>query len=72
MVAQDVGGAIKGPNRLDLFWGAGPDARAIAGAMAHRNRLALLLPVASVQRLLGDPARRLAQQAGPTTAPKVP
>ena len=23
-VAQDVGGAIKGPNRFDTFWGAGP------------------------------------------------
>ena len=23
-VAQDIGGAIKGPNRFDTFWGAGP------------------------------------------------
>ena len=68
MVAQDVGGAIKGPNRLDVFWGSGPQARAIAGAMAHRNRMVLLLPVASVERLLSDPARALAQQT-PAPAP---
>ena len=26
-VAQDTGGAIKGANRFDTFWGAGDDAR---------------------------------------------
>src|SRR5439155_12294888 len=33
-VAQDVGGAIKGPNRFDTYWGAGADAAAIAGGMS--------------------------------------
>src|SRR5215212_11711783 len=35
-VAQDVGGAIKGPNRFDTFWGAGPEAVAIAGGQIGR------------------------------------
>ena len=28
-IAQDTGGAIKGPNRFDSFWGAGDEARAV-------------------------------------------
>lgn len=50
-VAQDVGGAIKGANRVDLFWGAGPKARTMAGGMASQGTLTLLLPLASVERL---------------------
>ena len=44
LVAQDTGGAIKGPLRGDVFWGFGADAEAIAGRMKHRGRLYLLLP----------------------------
>jgi membrane-bound lytic murein transglycosylase A len=54
-VAQDTGGAIKGANRFDTFWGAGDDARAIAGGMSARGSALLLLPRASVARLI--PAR---------------
>lgn len=54
-VAQDTGGAIKGANRFDSFWGAGDDARAIAGGMSARGSALLLLPRASVARLI--PAR---------------
>ncbi|MDP5280637.1 murein transglycosylase A [Sphingomonas sp. DG1-23] len=43
-VAQDTGGAIKGANRFDTFWGAGDDARAIAGGMSARGAAWLLLP----------------------------
>ncbi len=43
-VAQDSGGAIKGPLRADLFWGAGDGAEAEAGAMQSPGRLYLLLP----------------------------
>ncbi len=50
-IAQDTGGAIKGANRFDSFWGAGHDARAIAGGMAGRGSALLLLPRASVARL---------------------
>ena len=52
MVAQDTGGAIKGPNRIDLFLGSGPQARADAGAQAAPAAVAILLPRASAVRLL--------------------
>ncbi len=51
MVAQDTGGAIKGPVRGDVFWGHGADAEAIAGHMKHEGRLWLLLPRVAVERL---------------------
>ncbi|MEY4270702.1 MAG: hypothetical protein RLZZ58_1918 [Pseudomonadota bacterium] len=50
-VAQDTGGAIKGPNRFDTFWGAGANARAIAGGMSARGAALILLPKASIARL---------------------
>ena len=42
-VAQDTGGAIKGANRIDTFWGAGDRARAIAGGMAARGAALIFL-----------------------------
>ncbi|UYY77452.1 murein transglycosylase A [Sphingomonas sp. R1] len=53
-VAQDTGGAIKGPNRVDTFWGAGEDARAIAGGMSARGTAWLLLPKGTLARLAGS------------------
>lgn len=44
VVAQDTGGAIKGVVRGDLFWGAGPQAKAGAGRMKEPGRFYLLLP----------------------------
>ena len=52
MVAQDTGGAIKGANRIDLFMGAGVQARADAGAQAAAADIAILLPRAAAARLL--------------------
>ena len=43
-VAQDTGGAIKGPNRFDTFWGAGPEAVALAGDMSAAGAGWVLLP----------------------------
>ena len=43
-LAQDSGGAIKGPLRADFYWGAGAAAEAEAGAMQSPGRLYLLLP----------------------------
>jgi membrane-bound lytic murein transglycosylase A len=43
-IAQDTGGAIKGANRFDTFWGAGEDARTIAGGMSGRGEAYVLLP----------------------------
>lgn len=44
MVAQDTGGAIKGPVRGDVFWGRGTDAEHKAGLMKDKGRMWLLLP----------------------------
>lgn len=52
-VAQDTGGAIKGANRFDSFWGAGPTARTIAGGMAARGDSLLLVPKGTFARLNG-------------------
>ncbi len=43
-VAQDTGGAINGPLRADLFWGAGAAAAERAGPMRATGRFFLLLP----------------------------
>ena len=60
MVAQDTGGAIKGANRLDIFWGAGADARKTAGGLSTTGTTVLLLPPAAAARLTdnGPQARR--------------
>ena len=55
-VAQDTGGAIKGSNRFDTFWGAGADARAIAGGMSARGTAFLLLPRGTLARLRAEGA----------------
>lgn len=44
MLAQDTGGAIKGGVRADVFWGAGADAGAKAGAMKQSGKIWVLLP----------------------------
>jgi len=51
-IAQDTGGAIKGSNRVDTFWGAGDRARGIAGGMAARGSALIFLPKAAVARLI--------------------
>jgi membrane-bound lytic murein transglycosylase A len=50
-VAQDTGGAIKGANRFDTFWGAGAEAARIAGGMQGKGRAFLLLPKGTVARI---------------------
>ena len=50
VVAQDTGGAIRGPVRGDLFWGSGAEAGALAGAMQQRGGYWLLLPKAVAAR----------------------
>lgn len=50
-IAQDTGGAIRGPNRFDTFWGAGPEAREIAGGMSGRGQAVILLPRSAAERL---------------------
>ena len=44
LVAQDTGGAIRGPVRGDVFWGAGAAAAERAGHMKAHGSDYLLLP----------------------------
>ena len=55
-IAQDTGGAIRGSNRFDTFWGAGDEARAIAGGMSARGTAFLLLPQGTLARLAAEGA----------------
>jgi membrane-bound lytic murein transglycosylase A len=50
-IAQDTGGAIKGANRFDTFWGAGEEARRIAGGMSGRGEALVLLPKGTIERI---------------------
>ena len=43
-VAQDTGGAIRGPARADIFFGFGPSAENTAGGMKAQARFFVLLP----------------------------
>jgi membrane-bound lytic murein transglycosylase A len=54
-VAQDVGGAIKGPNRFDTFWGTGPEATATAGGMSASGEALILVPKGVAARALAQP-----------------
>ncbi|MDQ0503504.1 murein transglycosylase A [Xanthobacter agilis] len=53
MIAQDTGSAIVGPGRVDLYFGTGQEAGAVAGRIRHRGRIALLVP----RFTCPDPAR---------------
>jgi membrane-bound lytic murein transglycosylase A len=44
MVAQDVGSAIKGPERADIYYGSGAKAGKLAGTTKHPGNLFVLLP----------------------------
>ncbi len=44
MAAQDVGGAVTGVVRGDMFWGYGEEAEALAGPMRSLGRYWLILP----------------------------
>ncbi len=51
LIAQDTGGAIRGPLRGDVYWGFGPEAAAVAGRMKNPARVTVLLPKAVAARL---------------------
>lgn len=44
VMAQDTGGAIRGANRVDFFWGFGAEAGEKAGRMKQRGQVWVLLP----------------------------
>ncbi|MEQ7872511.1 murein transglycosylase A [Sphingomonas sp. ASV193] len=59
-IAQDTGGAIKGANRFDSFWGGGAEAERIAGGMSASGQALILLPKPSLARIAA--ARAASQQ----------
>lgn len=54
MIAQDTGGAIKGPVRGDVFFGGGPNAEYLAGFMKGRGVYSLLVPKEIVDQMGTD------------------
>lgn len=54
MIAQDTGGAIKGPQRADIFYGTGRDAGEAAGAVKDAGRMVVLLPIDRAYAMLPD------------------
>ncbi|MGJ8621810.1 MAG: murein transglycosylase A [Yoonia sp.] len=55
MVAQDVGGAIKGAQRADIFYGTGDQAGTQAGRVKDVGRMVVLMPHATANALIkGD------------------
>ena len=44
VLAQDTGGAIKGPLRVDVYFGQGTEAERLAGRMREQGRIYVLLP----------------------------
>lgn len=50
-IASDTGGAIKGPNRFDIFFGGGEAAARKAGSLASPLTATILLPKAAAERL---------------------
>jgi membrane-bound lytic murein transglycosylase A len=54
MIAQDTGGAIKGAQRADVFYGTGWDAGEAAGVVKDPGRLIVLLPIDRAYAMLQD------------------
>jgi len=54
MVAQDTGGAIKGPQRADIFYGTGRAAGDAAGVVKDGGRMVLLLPIDRAYAMIPD------------------
>ncbi|WP_293883646.1 MltA domain-containing protein [Sphingomonas sp.] len=66
-VAQDTGGAIKGANRFDTFWGAGDSARLVAGGMSARGTAFVMVPRGVLARLTANRIGQGSALGGGTT-----
>jgi membrane-bound lytic murein transglycosylase A len=55
MIAQDTGGAIKGAQRADIFYGTGFEAGEAAGQIKDGGRMVVLVPIDRAYAMLSDP-----------------
>ena len=55
VLSHDAGGVIRGPGRVDVFWGRGPDAELAASEMKQEGELYVLVPKPPVMMLGGEP-----------------
>ena len=61
MIAQDVGSAIKGPERGDIYFGSGAKAGKLAGITKHAGNFIVLLPTPPAPQKPADPGLRAQQ-----------
>lgn len=54
VIAQDTGGAIRGPQRADIFFGFGDNAGEAAGVIRDPGRMIVLLPIERAHQLVPD------------------
>jgi membrane-bound lytic murein transglycosylase A len=54
MVAQDTGGAIRGPQRADIFFGFGDEAGRAAGTIRDPGRMFVLMPIERAHQAVPD------------------
>jgi membrane-bound lytic murein transglycosylase A len=54
MIAQDTGGAIRGPQRADIFFGFGDAAGEAAGTIRDPGRMVVLLPIERAHQAVPD------------------
>ncbi len=65
MIAQDVGSAIKGPERGDIYFGSGPRAGKVAGVTKHPGTYYVMLPAMTGGNVIvaGETSPRPVRQA---------
>jgi membrane-bound lytic murein transglycosylase A len=65
MVAQDTGGAIKGAQRADIFFGTGPRAGERAGQVRDGGRMVVLLPIQRAYATMPETVTAAVPTVGP-------
>jgi membrane-bound lytic murein transglycosylase A len=77
MIAQDTGGAIVGPARADLYFGAGDEAASVAGRLRHNGKFVMLVPKALMPATDDEiplprprPVNLMSDETAPTETPE--
>ena len=65
MIGQDVGSAIRGPERGDIYVGSGDTAGKLAGVTKHAGRFFVLVPKDAVAKTEVAPDKATAQPKTP-------